>query len=76
MPVLFTLGCFVVFGVLLHLTTYGRNTLAIGEAGAKNAAILAAQIIARKDKALVRRLRALKKKMASDVEKKAAAIKE
>ena len=29
-PVWITLGCFVVFGVLLTWTTFGRNTLAIG----------------------------------------------
>ncbi len=38
-PVWLTLGCFVVFGVLLNLTIFGRNALAIG--GNKEAAHLA-----------------------------------
>jgi phosphoribosylaminoimidazole carboxylase PurE protein len=43
-------------------------TMAIGKAGAKNAAILAAQIIARKDTGLAARLRQQKKVMAAAVE--------
>ena len=43
-------------------------TMAIGKAGAKNGAILAAQIIARKDSALAERLRHYKKEMAAAVE--------
>ncbi|OLB64931.1 MAG: 5-(carboxyamino)imidazole ribonucleotide mutase [Nitrospirae bacterium 13_2_20CM_2_61_4] len=43
-------------------------TMAIGKAGAKNAAILAAQIIARKDAGLAARLRQQKKAMAAAVE--------
>ena len=43
-------------------------TMAIGKAGAKNAAILAAQILARKDSALAERLRHYKKEMAAAVE--------
>ena len=43
-------------------------TMAIGKAGAKNAAILAAQILARKDSALAERLRRQKKEMAAGVE--------
>ncbi len=50
-------------------------TVSLGKAGAKNAAILAAQIIARKDKGILRKLRAYRKKMASDVENKAGALK-
>ncbi len=38
-PVWLTVGCFVVFGVLLNLTIFGRNALAIG--GNKEAAHLA-----------------------------------
>ncbi len=38
-PVWLTLGCFVLFGVLLNLTIFGRNALAIG--GNKEAAHLA-----------------------------------
>ena len=38
-PVCVTILCFALFGVLLHLTTYGRNTLAIG--GNEEAARLA-----------------------------------
>ena len=49
-------------------------TMAIGKAGAKNAAILAAQIIARKDRSVTARLRAFKKQMGREVEKKAAAL--
>ncbi|CDY74522.1 L-arabinose transport system permease protein (TC 3.A.1.2.2) [Caballeronia glathei] len=30
LPIWVTLGCFIVFGVLLNQTVYGRNTLAIG----------------------------------------------
>jgi len=50
-------------------------TMAIGKAGAKNAAILSAQIIGRKDKAIVKRLKDYRKKMAEEIEKKAQAIK-
>ncbi len=38
-PVLLTIGCFALFGVLLNLTIFGRNALAIG--GNKEAAHLA-----------------------------------
>ena len=38
-PTLITIACFVVFGLLLNKTTYGRNTLAIG--GNREAARLA-----------------------------------
>lgn len=38
-PVWITLACFIVFGLLLNRTTYGRNTLAIG--GNREAARLA-----------------------------------
>lgn len=38
-PVWITILCFLVFGVLLHKTTYGRHTLAIG--GSREAARLA-----------------------------------
>jgi phosphoribosylaminoimidazole carboxylase PurE protein len=50
-------------------------TVAIGKAGAKNAAYLALRILSLKDKALARKLKAHKKRMAADVEKKAAALK-
>jgi phosphoribosylaminoimidazole carboxylase PurE protein len=43
-------------------------TMAIGKAGAKNAAILAAQILARKDPAVADRLRQQKEAMAAGVE--------
>ena len=49
-------------------------TVAIGKAGAKNAAHLALQIIARSDKALYRKLKTYRKKMAADVVKKAAKL--
>lgn len=50
-------------------------TVSIGRAGAKNAAILAAQIIARSDAGVADSLRALKKKMARQVEQKAKRVK-
>ncbi len=46
-------------------------TMAIGRAGAKNAAILAAQILGVKNPQLVKTLRGYKKKMAEEVLKKA-----
>ena len=46
-------------------------TMAIGIAGARNAAYFAAQIIGRKDQAVAKRLKAYKKKMADEIEKKA-----
>jgi phosphoribosylaminoimidazole carboxylase PurE protein len=48
-------------------------TVAIGKAGARNAAHLAAQIIATSDKSLARKLKAARRQMARDVEKKARA---
>lgn len=50
-------------------------TMAVGRAGAKNAAILAVQIIGRKDAKVAKKLRDYKKKMADEVEKKAEALK-
>ncbi|MCL4477352.1 MAG: 5-(carboxyamino)imidazole ribonucleotide mutase [Nitrospirae bacterium] len=50
-------------------------TMAVGKAGAKNAAILAAQIIGRKDKGIMKKLAAFRKKMAIEVEKKADSLK-
>jgi len=49
-------------------------TVAIGKAGAKNAAILAVQILALKDSALSKKLIEHRKKMAKEVEEKAAKI--
>jgi len=49
-------------------------TMAIGKAGAKNAAILSAQIIGLKDPKVTKNLKAFKKKMAKDVEKKSTAL--
>jgi len=49
-------------------------TMAIGRAGAKNAAILAVQIIARKDRGVAKRLKNFKKQMSREVDKKAAAL--
>jgi phosphoribosylaminoimidazole carboxylase PurE protein len=49
--------------------------VSVGKAGAKNAALLASQIIARKDRTIAKKLRAYKKKMARDVEKKAEKLK-
>jgi phosphoribosylamine--glycine ligase len=50
-------------------------TMAIGKAGAKNAAIFSAQIIARKDPEIAKRLKNYKKKIAEEVKKKAKALK-
>lgn len=49
-------------------------TVSIGKAGAKNAAVLAAQIIARKDKDVLKKLRAFRRRQASEVERKAEGI--
>jgi phosphoribosylaminoimidazole carboxylase PurE protein len=49
-------------------------TVTVGKAGAKNAAILAAQIMARKEPALTARLNEHRKKMAKEVEEKAKKI--
>jgi phosphoribosylamine--glycine ligase len=49
-------------------------TVSIGKAGAKNAAVLAVEILARSDKNLQRKLRAFRKKQAAEVEKKAKGI--
>jgi phosphoribosylaminoimidazole carboxylase PurE protein len=51
-------------------------TVAVGKAGARNAGFLAAQIIGRRDKAIARKLRDHRKKMARDVEKKAQRLRE
>jgi phosphoribosylamine--glycine ligase len=49
-------------------------TVSIGKSGAKNAAILAAQILAVSDAQLADRLAAFKQEMADEVEKKAQAV--
>jgi phosphoribosylaminoimidazole carboxylase PurE protein len=49
-------------------------TVSIGKAGAKNAAVLAVEILARKDKGLAAKLRAYRRRMAREVEKRAAGI--
>jgi len=49
-------------------------TMAIGKAGAKNAAIFSAQIIGLKDPGVTKKLKAFKKKIARDVEKKSKAL--
>jgi len=49
-------------------------TMAIGKAGAKNAAVFSAQIIGLKDPKVAKKLRAFKKKIALDVEKKSRAL--
>lgn len=49
-------------------------TVAVGKAGAQNAAILAVQIIARRDPKLTRRLQEHRQKMAKEVEEKADRI--
>lgn len=49
-------------------------TMAIGKAGAKNAAIFAAQIIGLNDLGITKKLKSFKKKMAEEVEKKSKAL--
>ena len=49
-------------------------TMAVGAAGAKNAAILAAQILATSDSEMEARLEKFKKKLASEVAQKAEAL--
>lgn len=48
--------------------------MAIGKAGAKNAAIFSAQIISRKDSRVAKRLKDYKKRMSEEVEAKAKAL--
>lgn len=50
-------------------------TVSIGKSGAKNAGILAAQIIARKDKAIARKLVEHRARMCEEVEEKARKLK-
>ncbi len=50
------------------------GTLAIGKAGARNAGLLAARIVARGDAQVADRVRAQRKKMAEDVEAKDQAL--
>ncbi|MEW6601270.1 MAG: 5-(carboxyamino)imidazole ribonucleotide mutase [Nitrospirota bacterium] len=49
-------------------------TMAVGKAGAKNAAIFAAQVLGLKDPAIAARLKEYKKEMAREVEKKAGKV--
>jgi 5-(carboxyamino)imidazole ribonucleotide mutase len=49
-------------------------TMAIGKAGAKNAALFAVQILALADPALTEQLRAYKERLASEVEAKDEAL--
>ncbi len=50
------------------------GTLAVGKAGARNAGLLAARIIARKDPEVAGKVRAQREKMAREVEAKDAAL--
>ena len=50
------------------------GTLAIGKAGARNAGLLAARIVARTDALVAERVRAQRRQMAEDVEAKDAAL--
>lgn len=50
-------------------------TMAVGKAGAKNAAIFAAQILGRKDKSLIKKLASYRKRVAAEIEKKAKSLK-
>jgi phosphoribosylcarboxyaminoimidazole (NCAIR) mutase len=49
-------------------------TMAVGKAGAKNAAIFAAEIIGRKDAKIAKKLKEYKKQLEEDVERKAKAL--
>jgi phosphoribosylaminoimidazole carboxylase PurE protein len=49
-------------------------TMAVGKAGAKNAAIFAAQILALRDSLIAAALKEYKKKIAKDIEKKAKKV--
>jgi phosphoribosylaminoimidazole carboxylase PurE protein len=49
-------------------------TVAVGKAGARNAGILAAQIIARKEPRLTKRLLEHRRKMAKEIEQKALKV--
>jgi len=49
-------------------------TMAIGKAGARNAGILAIQILARSDRSLATALKSFKKRMAREVEQKARRV--
>lgn len=48
--------------------------VAVGKAGAKNAAVLAAEILARKEAGLARKLKAYRRRLASEIEKKAQGL--
>ena len=50
-------------------------TMAVGKAGAKNAAIFAAQILGRKDKGIMKRLVSYRKQTALEIKKKADSMK-
>lgn len=50
-------------------------TMAVGKAGAKNAALLAAQIIGRKDQVIVKKLVAYRKRAEVEIKQKADALK-
>lgn len=50
-------------------------TMAVGKAGAKNAAVFSAQILARKDKKIAKRLIDFRKAQAEEVENRAKAMK-
>jgi 5-(carboxyamino)imidazole ribonucleotide mutase len=50
------------------------GTLAIGKAGARNAGLLAARIVARGDPEVAERVRAQRRRMAEEVEAKDAAL--
>ncbi len=49
-------------------------TMAVGKAGAKNAAILAVQIIGRKDRRLMRKLASYRRKIVREIARKANAL--
>jgi phosphoribosylamine--glycine ligase len=50
-------------------------TMAVGKAGARNAAIFAVEVLGRKDTKIAKKLKAYKDRMAEEVEKKAKTLK-
>jgi phosphoribosylcarboxyaminoimidazole (NCAIR) mutase len=50
-------------------------TMAVGKAGAKNAAVFAAQIMGRKDKGVAKKLVAYRKRAALEIKNKADSLK-
>lgn len=69
------LGLDAILSILQMPSGIPVATMALGKGGAKNAAILAVQILAVSDESLQKKLRAYKKKLADEVEEKDKKIK-